>query len=315
MTALLAMLGNESWFAPIANVSASAPNDTALLTAALTQACMRGTPLSSFPVGGASLLTGAGAFSLAGAYCNDLARRLTLGAAEATEQVVALWFMAFPTPINDDSSSEPPTAAMALGVGMYFAEEALLVEAAAAAGVGAGRPIFVAGGTAVIKPNVPLYAKVIVSAFMFAEVAGLIALLAFIYSSLSFASRIDAATLASIGAQLTRAGAKLPTIGAVDAAAIKRLEEMDGLIGAYGTDDPVELMPYGAGDGAADADADAASSRTASVELAPQRVGPGSVGGVVWPGSTYKLSIGAQGLISRGFHKRYRRQAVGGAQA
>lgn len=321
MTSLLAMLGNESWFAPIANATAtSAPNDTALITAALMQACALGPPLSSF----ASLDDEDNSFTFAGYTCDSLGITplgpglLQIGwglpsggysIAQDLELVVGRWFQGFSEGTVGTASN---LGSLGLGVGVFLAEEALLVAASIG---GSSRPIFVAAGTTVVKPSVPLYAKIIVSTVVIFQVAALIALLVFIYRAPTFSSRVDAVTTAIIGGQLARA-TRLPAIqpvDAIDAAVVKRLGDVDGLIGAYGTKDPVEMRAYGtrARGGTvegAGVDADDVSSRTVSVELQPQTV----VAGAGWarvrpgrPGPVYGVRLGAPGLISRDIEKRY----------
>jgi hypothetical protein len=212
------------------------------------------------------------------------------------ESLVVTWFMAF---------GHPDLAKMAFGAGMFFANEALLVETANAGSLDTSRSIYVSQGTTLTKPSVPLVGKIVVSVFIGLEVLALLGLLGYIYHVPTFCSRLDALTIAAVGVQLTRQGVTFPGLGAKrEKAFFNKLEGVDGLIGTQAAEEVIEMALFASAVAEAEARDDGLSSKTVSVELPrPQGRGP--------PAPRYGLALGAQGLVSRGVGKKYRAEQGG----
>lgn len=101
---------------------------------------------------------------------------------------------------------EPPgtapfLATELLGTALFFANEALVSETAAVTPLTARR-IYSSPGRRVVKPAVSFPAKIVISALIFVQVLALLPLCAFIYSVPTFGSRISAASMLIMGAQL-----------------------------------------------------------------------------------------------------------------
>lgn len=245
-----AMLGNESWFYPVQNATTLQEERDALVAA-----CIRGMPLSTY--------TGYNhnGFSTANGRCSFLNfpgklpqvegdeeegsstnSSLTGGGSSTANQsndtsieivadlsrVVAGWFSGF----GYNASTED-----ALEAGMYLANEALLTLTADASKIDSARRIYTSNGTSVFKPSMRYPAKATVSLLMLLEIAGMVSLAVFIYRMPTFASRLDAVHVATIGSQLVRQmGDDLPPLslrprGLARKKYLKEMEDTDGLIG------------------------------------------------------------------------------------
>ncbi|KPM41036.1 hypothetical protein AK830_g5543 [Neonectria ditissima] len=94
----------------------------------------------------------------------------------------------------------------ALEVAMFFANEALLTATATTDDYVAGRSIYSNPGERITKPKKSIAALAIISIFIFLQTAGLILLVAFIYSAPTWTGELDADALAQIGAQIKDLG-------------------------------------------------------------------------------------------------------------
>lgn len=259
-----AMLGNESWFYQIRN--ATTPQEE---RDAFVAACVRGLPFSTY--------TGyvRNGFATANGQCSFLnfpGSNISSGTQSAdspqvfvdkdVSKLVASWFSGFG---YDNNSNINNSTVDVLEAGMYLANEALLGLTADASRTDSARPVYVSNGTAVTKPSMRYPAKATVSFLMLLEVGGLAALAVFTYRMPTFASRLDAVHVATIGAQLcasaassrqnntttTAAADLLPPLGLRPRGLarqryLKELEDVGGLIGCQeeGTEEEgYELAP------------------------------------------------------------------------
>jgi hypothetical protein len=299
-SSLIAMLGNGSWFHPIGNITTfgSDAASNATMLSVILSACTRGSPLAGFFF--------ESSFYVPATLCSQMdweAGRYG-GLALLLESIGTGLFNGF---------ASPEDAQKGLDAAMFFANEALLVETVNAGnGFGGGAsPIYTSAGTAVIKPSVSLTGKIVVSVFIGIEVLALLALLGYIYHVPTFGSRIDAFTIAAMGAQLVQRGARLRAIGLRDKKALQGLEQADGLIGLHNVaEQALEMTLFGAQAPArAEADGmhdDGLSSKTVSVDL-PNDARHGSRRPPTPPRPRYRLDVGAEGVISRRWKRVYER--------
>lgn len=226
-----AMLGQESWFQPIANSTNIQETRDSFISA-----CTRGLPFATYS---GYLRNG---FSTANLRCSllDYSRLPPLDTnttttdaptaqiAGAASRLVAEWFSGFAF----NSSTED-----ALSAGLYLASEALLGITADSSKIDGARPVYVSGGTSTVKPTMRNPSKAIVSLLVFVQVVGLLALAWSSYRVPTFASRMDSLHVAALGAQLVRrSGVELPPLGLqrrglARVKFLKKLEGVDGLIG------------------------------------------------------------------------------------
>jgi hypothetical protein len=229
-SALIAMLGNSSWFGAAAALNASDPTVvSAANNATLVALCVDGTrplPLARLE----QVLTyeqlTTGPFSMGLQWCADSAQ-LALESDDATDvpflvaREVANWFRALNTSAGWN----------AMELAMYFANEAAMVGAAEAgyySETGITRIIYSAAGTEVTKPTVSLPAKIVVSVLVGAEVVILLGLAVYIFYTPTLSRKLDATTMLVVGANLREAiGEDMPQLGLVDRKAMERLEGVD----------------------------------------------------------------------------------------
>lgn len=241
-----AMLGEESWFYPLTNATTLQEDRDAFVAA-----CVRGLPLSVytgyFHNGFASANFGCSFLGFPGKLPDLASNNQTNGTVEEmgedVSHLVAAWFSGF----TYNASTQD-----ALEAGMYLANEALLTLTADASKIDSARPIYVSQGTTVFKPDMRNPSKAIVSFLVLVEIAGLGYFTWFCYRMPTFASRLDAVDVATIGVQLTRRGGSeviLPPLGLRARGRerekyLKGLEEVDGLIGVQ---EEIELTPLSMG--------------------------------------------------------------------
>lgn len=235
-----AMLGNESWLYQVHNASTIQEESDAFVAA-----CLRGLPFSTY--------TGyfRNGFSTANFDCSllnyagnvpspdDLTTDSTADAQIVSDvsKMVAGWFSGF----GYNASTEH-----ALEAGLYLANEALLTLTADASKINSARPIYVSNGTSVIRPQMRNPSKAVVSFLMLVEISGLAFLAVFIYRMPTFAPRLDAVHVATIGSQLARqAGTGLPPLGLRPRglARLKYLKELEDADGLIGVQEEIELTP------------------------------------------------------------------------
>ncbi|KAF5026388.1 hypothetical protein F66182_1516 [Fusarium sp. NRRL 66182] len=109
--------------------------------------------------------------------------------------------------------------AQALEMAMYFANEAILTTASneelggSEPAIRRGRPIYLNRGSVVAKHKKNLGAMLFITVLIGLQVFGLLLLMAFIYSTPTWTSILDADALAQIGAQIGEWGAPRPDLG------------------------------------------------------------------------------------------------------
>ncbi|KAI8630456.1 hypothetical protein F5Y19DRAFT_46952 [Xylariaceae sp. FL1651] len=209
--AMISMLGNESWIYPIQNISLISDDINAYTI--LRDMCDSGIPLLTWD---AEWRTEG--FSAAESACYP-PYYTPGGSLEQIKIQTFAWFRAFNQSGYIDET---------LSAAMFLANEATLTRAA---NDRHGEAIYSAKGTTITKPNISRSAQIVVSIFLGAEVLALVSLLVFIYRTRTFTTRLDAFTVATIGAQLSASGALLPHLGENDRESRKYLQERDGLIG------------------------------------------------------------------------------------
>lgn len=104
--------------------------------------------------------------------------------------------------------NSPISAQQLLEITAFFSNEALLM-ATADLGTGYTRDIYKASGYTILKPQLSFPGIAVISAVIGLQVAGILALLWFIYSAASWTVSLDARVLARIGAQLHTQGKEL----------------------------------------------------------------------------------------------------------
>lgn len=291
-TALVAMLGNESWFA-----LARAANSSETAVTAYEAMCQGGPPFGRLSTG---------IFIPEGLVCNDIAGVIQeWGGGQITlATVVYQWFSYF---------GQSNYWQELLGSAVFFSHKAHLMQTAAATQNMAARPIYSATGQGFVKPAVSLPAKIVISVLVGAQVLALLALCAFIYSTPTFGSRISATSMMIIGAQLkNKIGKEMPHLGLVGEQALEKLEKFDGLVGI----EPREEMEMTDIENAQDMTVSCASSSMTEVESVQplrttdpvlQRGGRSMVGNVPVPPM---LAVGAPGIIPRRRAKTSPSQAI-----
>ncbi|GAW20596.1 hypothetical protein ANO14919_101040 [Xylariales sp. No.14919] len=212
-TAMMSMLGEESWMKPLQNISVA--TDPATIKAIYTNMCTTG----GIPF---LLWENGSGFSYYRAYCG-----LSGGSSGRTLYQVRLqaygWFDYFS---STGRVNETLTAAA------FFANEATLTRAATPKGLSTDAGyVYTSAGVTVHKPSIPLPAVIVISILLGVEVLAVLALLAFIYRKPTFTSRLDALVIATIGAQLSATGVELPHLNEAGKAWHKILQEHDGVIG------------------------------------------------------------------------------------
>jgi hypothetical protein len=222
MTTMLSMLGDGSWIYAAQNISAT--SETEVLASIYRGMCRGGIPLSHFSDWKAfsnrdypcELFF---ASDLAGGMSPVTYRDANEALDDIKEQVYG-WFNSFR---QADGAEEVLTAAL------FLANDATLTRAASDTTF--GNQIYTSVGVSFDKPNVSLPAQIIVSALLGIEVLALVGLLVFIYRRPTFANRLDAFMLATIGAQLAAAGATLPQLRDANERERFHLRDYDGVIG------------------------------------------------------------------------------------
>ena len=204
----------------------------------------------------------------------------------------------------------------ALDAAMYFANEALLSGTASATSSTSARSIWTSPGLTILKPRKTLTGTIIISVLILLQLVGLILLARYACKVPTWTGSLDALAVARISASLK----DIPPIDQIDERDLKKkLEELDALVGVAvleeeeqrpqtsnsieefgcGSDrlayeDNISLVTIVVNDSAPSFSADSAtSSSAAGLETRRKRS--------TAPCDTYRLGLGAPGLISRQF--------------
>ncbi|KAI1084089.1 hypothetical protein F5B20DRAFT_526672 [Whalleya microplaca] len=294
---LLAMIGNGSWYQAVQNASINSDN-LEVANAVYLDICSRGLPLTQ--------LQESHGFWAATTVCNRL--DYSIGRDYASTYLASITYEWFLGAFNNTNYTLAN-----LGSAMYFANEALLTEtaAAAAAVLAPSHRIYQSSGRTVVKPSVALPAKIVISILLFVEIAALLALALFIYRVPTFASYFDSVSVAVIGAQILASGVRLPDLSLAKEKSLSNLKDHDGLIGIRDEEPPTYEEANGSSN-SGEAHADTGGARRSSSTRADDMSDPAraiemvtlhGLGGTAVshaPGSSAGcLAVGAPGLISR----------------
>ncbi|KAI0506418.1 hypothetical protein F5B22DRAFT_624192 [Xylaria bambusicola] len=211
-TAMLSMLGNESWIVPLQNITEG--SDSATLRTIYRDMCTGGIPFLTWG-------DSARGFNYDQASCilDDESLHSPL---YSIKSQTYHWFSSF----SDTGVSATLAAAT------FFANEATLTRSSEPHGVYSGAGvIYTAPGAIMHKPVIPLAALIVISILIGTEVFAIIFLVSYISRNPTFTNRLDALAVATVGAQLSAAGVQLPPLHEPREARYEKLREHDGVIG------------------------------------------------------------------------------------
>lgn len=289
MTSMISMFGNETWFFAVQNSSLLA--DEAGASVMLTDICSRGLPWSRF----SSKYAYSGLVSSITETCTAIARDSQTPAFELVS-IAYHWFQFF----NHTSVNE------SLATSIQFSNAAVLNLAANGGNSYGTREIYKSSGALLIKPSVPLYAKIMISVLLGLEVLGLVSLAIFIYWGKTFDNRIDAFSAAIMGSQLSAAGLQLPPLGQRIRPTLDIFENLDGVVGVSGGYVGAGIVHnrnrVGAGVREATAPATATAEEAPAYDDIPLRDLEGQAASPNSPAAhsqpTGSLTVGGSGIIS-----------------
>ncbi|KAI0449067.1 hypothetical protein F5B21DRAFT_495506 [Xylaria acuta] len=228
-TAMISMLGNESWILPLQNISET--TDPSTLKTIYRDMCTGGIPFQSWEYDGG--------FSSYRGTC-DVRRGSYNAPLSGIKYQTYGWFNYFSRTWSINGTLESAA---------FFANEATLTRAGIQHYISSyPGVVYTSPGAKVYKPSIPLPAHIVVTILIGAETLTVILLLIYIYRKETFADRLDALVIATIGAQLSAAGVELPHLHETDKKWHKYLQEYDGVIGlSHGslTDDEWRRNSYG----------------------------------------------------------------------
>ena len=140
--------------------------------------------------------------------------------------------------VERPEGSAPPEASELLETAMFFANKELLTSTATQFWFDSGRKIWYSPGSLIIRPSVSPAALGVISTLIFLQVAALLALLWYIYTVPTWTSSLNSVAVA----QLTRrlADDDLPAIGRLDDKSLRKLEQLDGVVGVMQADEVVQ---------------------------------------------------------------------------
>ncbi|KAI1352031.1 hypothetical protein F5Y01DRAFT_103740 [Xylaria sp. FL0043] len=220
-TAMISMLGNESWMQPLQNISES--TDPSTLYNIYRSMCTGGIPFLTWEDDRGTY--GENGFSTYEFYCR-ISQADHYGPLTQIKQQAHGWFNFF---------SETAKVNSTLASAAFFANEAVLTRSGLRPVDGVrwdDGVIYTSPGVIVHKPSISLPAEIVISVLLGAEVLAIILLVLYIRHKPTFTDRLDALVVATIGAQLSAAGMELPQLH--ENKTVKRyqlLREHDGVIG------------------------------------------------------------------------------------
>ncbi|KAI0968997.1 hypothetical protein F4678DRAFT_463750 [Xylaria arbuscula] len=217
-TAMISMLGNESWILPLQNITNT--TDPSTLNAIYRDMCTGGIPFLNWD--DEDPVTPDLGFSNGQINCT-IAHGSNTGPLRQIKDETYVWFSFF----GETSRVNRTLASAAL-----IANEATLTRSAVfVPGFFGPGTLYTAPGSTVHKPRISLAAEIVISVFIGVETLAIIALMLYIRRTPTFTDRLDALVVATIGAQLSAAGAELPALQETGKTRFERLREHDGVIG------------------------------------------------------------------------------------
>ncbi|KAI7157093.1 hypothetical protein KC349_g5825 [Hortaea werneckii] len=166
--------------------------------------------------------------------------------------------------VERPKDTTPPEAGELLETAMFFANKELLTSTASQLWFTSGRKIWYSPGSLIIRPSVSPAALGVISTLIFLQIAALLALLWYIYTVPTWTSSLNSVAVAQLTRQL--ADDDLPAIGRLDDKSLRKLEELDGVVGVLQGNEMVqekERQASSASDGTEEG-AEAASARRSS---------------------------------------------------
>ena len=165
--------------------------------------------------------------------CNDINTAYSIDTSdESLAPMLYQWMSVFAQTGTTDSEGYPYAdnyAKEALEVAMFFANEALLTQTAAATFLYTARKIFTSPGSPVYRPSKTLAGTIIISTLIFLQVVGLAILAWYIYTVPTWTAELDSYAVAQLGKSLD--DDVLAPIGSGSTANFRKLKDVDGLIG------------------------------------------------------------------------------------
>ena len=210
----MALFGSGSWF-NTAQDAASQSQDEQHIT--YFHLCAQELPLHGYMV-------------YVGLVCSANAREYTDWA--ETDRLVYNWFGYLRVGTSEFLDQGRPEVDDLLTQALFSTNQAILQVAAEKTAGDMAREISTATGTRITKPVASLASKIIISIFIGVQVIALIMLMKFVYSVPTFSSHLDAVSLLILGAELKDViGNDTPRLGLADAAAMKKLERVNAMVG------------------------------------------------------------------------------------
>lgn len=242
MTAAIAMFGNSSFFATAAGDDFGASNASDAASGGLTKMeriCRAGkVPFANLKWDLYAVLP---LRSCADEYFNI--RSSVIDSIDRLEDTLWAVLVRFSTSTLADGgertpeSSSIPEARQLLETAIFFANKQLLTSTASELWFDSGRKIWYSPGTLIIRPSVSAAAAGVISTLISLQVAGLLALLWYIYTVPSWTPSLNSVAVA----QLTKGLADeiLPAVGRVDDKSLRKLEQVDGIVGVLQEDEEI----------------------------------------------------------------------------
>jgi hypothetical protein len=261
MTSAIAMFGNQSFFFIASNSSEST------FPPALTQICQQG----NVPFSRLGLLK----FDGFQGACTDIATTRSEVQQDVGDLASLIWNWV-------SNFKDNTTAREALAVSMFLSNQAMLtITSSATEGLLGAREIFTAPGEVVFKPTMTLAGKIIITVLIAFQLAGIGWIIWYIHKVPTWTVALDAMAVAMMGKNME--DEDLPPIGPLYEKDMKRLGEIDGLVGV------IEHTP----DRSEEAVAETASLDSREKEQTTTK------SSALQAHPPFRLGLGAPGIINR----------------
>lgn len=209
MTSAIAIFGNESFF----YIASNSTNES--YPPAKAQICQQ----ANIPFQHMTFLD----YTLFQAQCYNISstynKEFDMGES-ALATLLYSWALGF----NDTNTTEE-----ALGMSMFFANQAMLTKTVDSTWAFGARAIVTAPGAIVLRPAKTIAGTVIISTLIFLQLVGIAYTVNYIYQIPIWTAALDALAVARIGASMNKED--LPPLGPVDDEDLKKLMKVDGLVG------------------------------------------------------------------------------------